>query len=125
MSRLVDFYRGEASDDQRRRLEDLWAWGDEQWEDVHDFIQWLFPLPEASGFNFYAPMLTDEDIATFRGDERLRVNVRRSFGRFLAFVGLVLNENGQVVAGPWRPRASRAARRDDGGASSPAHGPRR
>jgi hypothetical protein len=73
---------------------------DEQWEAVHDFIQWLFPLPEASGFNFYAPMLTDEDIATFRGEERLRGNVRRSFRRFLAFVGLVLTEDGQVVEGP-------------------------
>src|SRR5260370_19373303 len=66
MSRLVDFYRGEATDREGRFLRDLWAWGDDDLEAVHDFIQWLFPLPEPSRYNPDAPLLTDENIAPFR-----------------------------------------------------------
>src|SRR5262245_17647755 len=36
MSRLVEFYRGEASDTEGRRLEEIWAWDDDSLEAVHD-----------------------------------------------------------------------------------------
>jgi hypothetical protein len=48
MSRLLDFYRGVGADTEGRRLEDILAWPDDDLEEVHDFIQWLFPLPEPS-----------------------------------------------------------------------------
>jgi len=35
-------------------------------EICHDYIQWLFPLRVESEFNEDAPVLTDEDVATFR-----------------------------------------------------------
>jgi hypothetical protein len=50
-SRLLAFYRGQAPDDAGRWLKDIWEWDDEQLETTHDFIQWLFPLPEPSRFN--------------------------------------------------------------------------
>ena len=67
---------------------------------VHDFIQWLFPLPEPSRFNLNAPLLTAEDIVTFRSDPQLQGGLARSFERFLAFLGLVVREDGQVAEGP-------------------------
>jgi hypothetical protein len=100
MSRLVDFYRGEAADAGGRLLKDLWGWGDDEWEEAHDFIQWLFPLPEPSRFNADAPLLTPQDIAAFRGDEYLRANLRMSFGRLLAFLGLCPAGGSQVGLGP-------------------------
>jgi hypothetical protein len=100
MSKLLDFYRGEAADAGGRMLEDLWGWGDDQWEEVHDFIQWLFPLPEPSRFNADAPLLTPQDIAAFRGDGQLRANLRMSFGRLLAFLGLCPAGGSQVGLGP-------------------------
>lgn len=100
MSRLVTFYRGEGTDTEGRRLTELWSWDDDSLEAVHDFIQWLFPLPEPSRFNPDAPLLTAEDIATFRQDERLQANLRRSFERFLTFLGLTPAENGEVIQGP-------------------------
>jgi hypothetical protein len=100
MSRLVDFYRGQATDTKGRSLADLWAWEDDRLEEVHDFIQWLFPLPEPSRFNPDAPLLTDADVAAFGGDEQLRANLRKSFTRILAFLGLAQTEGGQVVEGP-------------------------
>jgi hypothetical protein len=99
MSRLVDFYRGEATDTEGRRLSDIWAWDDDRLEEVHDFVQWLFPLPEPSRFNPDAPLLTEADVAAFQGDERLRANLRQSFERMLDFLGLS-QEGGRVVEGP-------------------------
>jgi hypothetical protein len=100
MSRLTAFYRGEAADSEGRSLQDLWTWSDEDLEAVHDFIQWLFPLPEPSRYNPDAPLLTPDDVAAFRADERLRANLARSFERLLTFLGLSQTADGQVVEGP-------------------------
>jgi hypothetical protein len=99
MSRLVDFYRGSASDTEGRHLKDIWAWPDDDLEAVHDFIQWLFPLPEPSQFNPDAPLLTNEDVAAFKGDPLLQANLMKSFERILAFLGLSLSDQGEVVEG--------------------------
>jgi hypothetical protein len=99
MSRLVDFYRGEATDAEGRRLADIWSWPDDDLEAVHDFIQWLFPLPEPSRFNPDAPLLTDDDNEAFRGDRLLQDNLRKSFDRLLTFLGLARTEDGRVVEG--------------------------
>jgi hypothetical protein len=99
MSGLVDFYRGEAADTEGRWLQDIWDWSDGRLEAVHDFIQWLFPLPEPSRFNPDAPLLQPEDIAAFRSDECLRANLRQSFERILTFLGLALVAEGQVQEG--------------------------
>jgi hypothetical protein len=100
MSRLVDFYRGQRPDIRGRYLRDIWSWDDDQLEEVHDFIQWLFPLPDPSQFNPSAPRLTDEDVAAFQGDPALRANLLKSFERILTFLGLALTGEGQVVEGP-------------------------
>jgi hypothetical protein len=90
MSRLLDFYRGDAADAEGRFLKEILAWHDGEWEMVHDFIQWLFPLPEPSRFNADAPLLTAEDIAAFHAEKQLRAGLRESYDRFLEFVGLAL-----------------------------------
>ncbi len=100
MSRLVDFYHGQAADAEGRHLQDLWEWDDDQLEAVHDFIQWLFPLPEPSRFNPDAPLLTDEDRAAFKADPQLRANLLKSFTRILHFFGLSLTDDGRVAEGP-------------------------
>jgi hypothetical protein len=85
--RIVAFYEGGASDDRGRSLETILQFDDEQLEDVHDFIQWLFPLPERSGANPAAPTLDDNAIDTFRARPELRAALRRSLDRMLAFYG--------------------------------------
>lgn len=99
MSQLVDFYRGQALDTEGRRLEDIWDWSDREFEFVHDFIQWLFPLPEPSQFNPDAPLLTRNDIAAFQSDEQLRLNLRKSFERILTFLGLRQDADGAILEG--------------------------
>lgn len=71
-----------------RSLETILSWDDERLEYNHDFIQWLFPLRERSGANPTAPVLTDDDVKTFRSDPVIRGNMTRSFDRMMRFYGV-------------------------------------
>ncbi len=86
-SRILEFYSGAEPDYAGRYLREIQRWPDEPLEGVHDYIQWLFPLPERSGFNVTAPILTPESIEEFRMRPELLENLRVSFVRMLHFYG--------------------------------------
>lgn len=88
-SHLIKFIRGDGRDHRGRTLDDVLAMDDFWLEHTHDYIQWLFPLPEPSRANLMAPILTDEDRQTFRNDEFLKLQQRKALDRMLAFFGLV------------------------------------
>ncbi|MBX7198052.1 MAG: hypothetical protein K1X51_01595 [Rhodospirillaceae bacterium] len=88
MSRLIAFYRGQEPDTRGRTIDDMWSWDHRRLEMIHDYIQWLFPLPEPSRFNPGAPLLSDRDIAVLQGDPVLQDRVRRSLDLMLDFFGL-------------------------------------
>ena len=88
MSPLLAFYRGAGPDAAGRTIDEIWAFDHRQLEMVHDFIQWLFPLPEPSRFNPDAPLLTAADMAAFRAAPALRARALRSLDLMLAFYGL-------------------------------------
>lgn len=98
MSQLVQFHRGKSKDSQGRSLADYWAFSDVQMESRHDFIQWMFPLEEASRFNPGAPTLTQNDREAFEDDPVLRDHLLRSFDRFLTFLGLTRDGDRVVPA---------------------------
>lgn len=105
---LLGFYHGTGTDNRGRRLEEILAWDDERLEDIHDFIQWLFPLEEPSQFNLAAPLLTPADIREFRADPLLRENLLRSATRMLAFYGFDLREgSGNITVRPSQQFAAR------------------
>ena len=87
-SRWLAFYRGTGTDSEDRTIEDILAWDDGRLESVHDFIQWLFPLPEPSMFNPHAPLLTPSDIAAAREDGTIQSNLRAALLRMRRFYGL-------------------------------------
>jgi hypothetical protein len=86
-SRIIGFYNGTESDHRDRYLNEIQEWPDDQLEAVHDYIQWLFPLPEPSGFNVAAPVLTRECIQEFRSRPDLQESLRVSFQRLMSFYG--------------------------------------
>jgi hypothetical protein len=88
MSALLSFYRGQGADVAGRTIDEIWSWDRRRLEMTHDFIQWLFPLPEPSRFNPQAPVLSAADIAAFRTDADLRARVLRSLDLMLGFYGL-------------------------------------
>ncbi len=94
---LIAFYSGTGTDHRGRRIAEIWEWPDEELERTHDYIQWLFPLREKSGFNVNAPMLDDSTLARFRERPGLKLNLRRSLERMLAFYGLETRESGIVA----------------------------
>ncbi|TMJ38226.1 MAG: hypothetical protein E6G87_06875, partial [Alphaproteobacteria bacterium] len=60
------FLTGEGHDHRGRFLADVLAFDNAILERSHDYIQWLFPLPEASRFSAGAPVLSHEEIALIR-----------------------------------------------------------
>jgi hypothetical protein len=97
LSRLTDFTRGDAPDAAGRMISEIWAFSDRELESVHDFIQWIFPLREASRFNADAPLVRDGDIEEFRSDPGLLRSLLRSFDVYLAFLGLAREGEGEGV----------------------------
>jgi hypothetical protein len=97
MSKLLKFYRGEATDSEGRTFDEILAWDDDDLEAVHDYIQWLFPTPTPSAYNPDAPLLSADDIAAFRANAALRNRLRQAFERYLRFAGLAIDADGRVV----------------------------
>jgi hypothetical protein len=86
-SQLIRFYRGLAKDPAGRSIDQIWQMTAEELEENHDFIQWLFPLPQRSKYNPKAPVLSQKDIDTFIQDKVLRERVRKSYWLMLRFLG--------------------------------------
>jgi hypothetical protein len=103
--KLTRFIAGGADDD-GRTFDEILGWDDARLEMVHDYIQWVFPLPERSGANPWAPVLDAATIAAIRGSAEMRGRLRAAFLRMLAFYGFAV-EGDRVVEGPRFAAASR------------------
>jgi len=82
---LHAFLAGHGRDGRGRTIEDVIALTDDALEGIHDYIQWLFPLPTRSQAQPGAPILEPAEIAAIRADARAVDNLRRAAGRMLAF----------------------------------------
>lgn len=105
MSPLLGYYSGQGTDGKGRTLAEVQALDHNRMEYYHDFIQWMFPLRQASAYNSGAPVLTDDDARAFHERPELRENLRGSFIAFLGFLGLIFDAEACVVAeAPGGPR---------------------
>ncbi|MFE1746394.1 opioid growth factor receptor-related protein [Coleofasciculus sp. H7-2] len=89
---LVAFYLSQRPDSEGRMIDDIWSWNYEKLERIHDYIQWLFPLKDKSGYNPNALVLDDEVVQAFRTDALLKTRLQKSFKIMLRFYGLKCNE---------------------------------
>jgi len=89
-SALLAFYRGDGGDHRGRALSDIHEFDFYELELKHDYIQWLFPLPEPSGANALAPLLSSADVAAFHEEDSLRRALLQSLVLMLHFYGLDL-----------------------------------
>lgn len=85
MSAVVDFLNGQGVDGRGRTLAQVLAFDDAALERHHDFIQWLFPLPEPSGAVPESPVLSPEDVAAIRSSEGAQAALAASSRRMLDF----------------------------------------
>jgi hypothetical protein len=108
-ARIVAFFRGTGRDDRGRSITDVHALSLDDLEDIHDYIQWLFPLREPSRAQPQSPVLDDASARAIRDDPASRSALRRSLDVMLEFYGLVL-EPGADPRITRRPDFARRAR---------------
>lgn len=92
------FYRGELKIGRGYAVQDFWRAAPDGLrgnyallESMHDYIQWLFPSPQASLYNACAQPLTKEEAGAFAADPLLQGRVVDSYDTFLDFLGLELD----------------------------------
>jgi hypothetical protein len=57
----------------------------EELEDIHDYIQWLFPLTEPSAAAPRSPVLTTEDMSIIKEDLVIQDNLNKALERMEQF----------------------------------------
>ena len=77
-SRVVAFLAGRGPDGSGRRIETVLGLEDEDLERLHDYIQWLFPLLEASQAVPGSPVLSSADIEAITRDGSALRNIDRA-----------------------------------------------
>jgi hypothetical protein len=97
-SAIVAFYQGTGTDARGRRLVDVHSLSAWALDRVHDYVQWLFPLDEPSSVNPNAPILTGDDIETFRASDKLRKRLLDSLRLMLRFYGFELRGSADAPA---------------------------
>jgi hypothetical protein len=85
MGEVVGFLEGRGVDGAGRDVATVLAFGLGALERHHDYIQWLFPLPEPSRAVPDAPVLTDEDIAAIRDSAAAQASLTAGAARMTWF----------------------------------------
>lgn len=83
---LIQFLQGTGPDGQGRRHTDILRFSDEELEETHDYIQWLFPLREESNAVPGSPHIgSDETVRILRDDEDVQENIVNALVRMERF----------------------------------------
>ena len=83
---IIAFLGGVGTDSHGRLLNDIWAFSDAEIERTHNFIQWLFPLAEASLSVPGSPTLTSDEIAALRLSVAAKTSIVESADWYSAFL---------------------------------------
>ena len=87
---IVMFLEGEGTDARSRTVFDVLAMDDVAMERTHDFIQWLFPLPEPSAAVPGSPVLTPGDIQAIRVSELAPIAFRQCVDTLIMGGGMAM-----------------------------------
>ena len=82
---LHAFLAGVGRDGRGRLAADVLGFPDRDLEAVHDYIQWLFPLPTRSAAQPHSPILTPTEIAAIKADPRAVDTLKVATERMLRF----------------------------------------
>jgi hypothetical protein len=75
---VLEFLEGKGKDASGRSIDDVLAFDDDALETNHDFIQWLFPLPEPSRAQPSSPILTVQEVTAIRASSAAQENLKNS-----------------------------------------------
>ena len=85
-----------VADPSGRTLASILFYKDAELENHHDYIQLLFPLPEASPFNPFAPVIDEPTFTAFRSSPELRSQLLQAWIRMLHFYGFIYTPTAKV-----------------------------
>ena len=85
MTPIQAFLAGGGTDGAGRTLATVLAFDDDRIEAVHDFIQWCFPLEQASRAVPGAPVLTPAEADSIRRDPAAHEGLRAALARMRRF----------------------------------------
>ena len=85
MSAILDFLEGSGPDAAGRSIAGVLAFGLGALESRHDFIQWLFPLAEASRAVPSSPTLSPQDVVAIRASALAQANLAAAQRRMAWF----------------------------------------
>lgn len=94
---ILPFYQNKGPDSMGRWISEIWGWRDAPKELCHDYIQWLFPLKEASGFNSNAPVLDETLLKLMKSDPHVIKNLEQSFAVMMKFYGFTYDEKNHTL----------------------------
>jgi len=92
--KIIAFYRGEIPDHRGRLIDEIWQMSHFWLEHTHDYVQWLFPIPEPGRFNGFAPFLDEFAAEAFKADQLLKRRQAQSLDVMLDFFALQRTELG-------------------------------
>ncbi|KAF2762434.1 hypothetical protein EJ05DRAFT_471460 [Pseudovirgaria hyperparasitica] len=120
---IIRFYDPEirAPDTKDRDLDDILEQSDQWFEACHDYVQILFPLPEESMFNYFAPTIERDTFDGFRSRPELRAEMRKAFTRMLAFYGFELHIASRAESGPHDSITTKVTEQPDNTADNQKH----
>ena len=85
---LIRFLEGKQKDFHGRLINDIWNYSDEDIENIHDFIQVLFPLDQQSRNSSNRFFIQDQAIIpVIKKSELAQANFKQSCEWFLGFLG--------------------------------------
>ena len=85
---ILDFLSGSGKDAYGRSLYETLSWTNEQLEQCHSQVQWVFPLHEESRHANVYPIITPEIVEAAKKLSVIAENLRLAKGRFENFLGL-------------------------------------
>ena len=83
---VLGFLNGTAADIHGRTFDDVMGFSDEQIEHTHNFIQWLFPLPEPSLSVPGSPCISDAEITSIKDSRAAVANLNIAADWYLNFL---------------------------------------
>ncbi len=94
IDKCLTFLLGNGKTASGYTFDQLHKWSDDDWENHHDFIQWLFPLNEPSVHNPNGPVLDAEAYDTIKNTPNLLNAIRSNYDRFLSYAGVQRTDDG-------------------------------
>jgi hypothetical protein len=91
-SLIIKFYEKQSKDNNGRSLDEMQHYNYEKLENIHDYIQWMFPLRRKSDFNDNAPILTQNDITYIKNSKEIKKNMAKSLSVITDFWGIEKDE---------------------------------